>query len=173
MTALSAGAVTAVLRQEPKRSRTCPGRRSWSARCCWADLECRSWDEFGASRGSVHNTAMATQSRSQMCVQCCPSIRSHSVLLREEFGIRYSGAFPSENLLVRIFWLNHVASVKSRDRAKIHVGVRTIEESLIQDMRVPKPLCSRCALNVSFWGILWHSVSDLDARNLLIEKVSP
>jgi hypothetical protein len=31
-------------------------------------------------------------------------------------------------------------------------------------------LCSRCALNVSFWGILWHSMSDLDARNLLIGR---
>jgi hypothetical protein len=41
------------------------------------------------------------------------------------------------------------------------------------DIRVRKYVCSRCALNVSFWGILWHSMSDLGARKLLITQVSP
>ena len=36
-----------------------------------------------------------------------------------------------------------------------------------------KLMCSRCALNVSFWGISWHSMSDLGARKLLITLASP
>jgi hypothetical protein len=107
-----------------------------------------------------------------MCVQRSPSTRDHSDVRRGEFGIRSRAALSSENLPVRIVWLKHMARVKSSDHAKVHVGVGTIEESLNQDMRVSKPLCSRCALNVSFWGILWHSMSDPDACNLLIGKVN-
>lgn len=68
--------------------------------------------------------------------------------------------------------LKHAARANRCGRAKVYVGVGTIEESLNKDMRVSKPLCSRCALNVSFWGILWHSVSDPDARNRLKGKAS-
>ena len=112
-------------------------------------------------------------SHSQMCVQCSPNTRDRSDVRRGEFGIRSRAALPSEKLPVRIVSLKHMARVKSSDHAKVHVGVGTIEESLNQDMRVSKPLCSRCALNVSFGGVLWLSVSDLDARNLLIGKVNP
>jgi hypothetical protein len=33
-------------------------------------------------------------------------------------------------------------------------------------------MCSRGAVDVSLWGILWHSVSDLAALNLLKGKLN-
>ena len=119
----------------------------------------------------MHNTVVT--SHGQMCVQYRPSTREHLDLLSGETGYRSMGPYPSENLPAGILCLKHAASANRCGRAKVHVGVATIEESLNQDIRVSKPLCSRCALNVSFWGILWHSVSDLGARNLLKGKASP
>jgi hypothetical protein len=171
MTALSAGAVTVVPRQEPKRGGTCPARRSGQPAAVGLISSVVTWDEFGGIAWSVHNTAVT--SHSQMCVQCRASTREHLDLLSGEFGYRSRGAYPSENLPAGILCLKHVASANRCGRAKVHVGVGTIEQSLNQDIRVSKPLCSRCALNVSFWGILWRSVSDLDARNLLTGKASP
>ena len=146
-----------------------PECRSWSGLRFCADRESRNWDEFGGIALSVQNTVVA--SYRQMCVQKRPSTRDHSDLIWGEFRL------PSRNASTRgSTGQNSLAvaydSVKRNDRAKLHVGVGTIEEWLNCDIRVSKPLCSRCALNVSFWGILWRSLSRFDDRKLLIGKVS-
>ena len=135
-----------------------------------ADRESRDWDEFGVIALSVHNTVVA--SYTQMCIQKRPSTRDHSDLIWGQFRL------PSRNASTRgSTGQNSLAgpydSVKNNDHAKVHVGVGTIEERSNCDIRVSKPLCSRCALNVSFWGILWRSVSNVGARKLLIAEVSP
>jgi hypothetical protein len=129
-----------------------------------------TWDEFGGIAWSVHNTVVG--SYCEMCVQCRPSTGEHSDLFRGEFGIRSRGAAIRESA-AQDSLDGAFHSATSNDRAKVHVGVGTIEEWLNYDIRVSKYLCSRCALNVSYWGVLWHPVSNLGTRKLLITEVNP
>ena len=151
----------------------CLGRRSCSG-CCF-------WDSDWGPRVSQRETKLAGQRsrctillwlQTARCVSNTDRACATTQICSGANSVSGPGALPSENLPVGILWLKHVVSVKSSDRAKVHVGVGAIDDSFNQDMRVSKPLCSRCALNVSFWGILWHSMSNPDARNLLIGKVS-
>ena len=64
-------------------------------------------------------------------VRCVSNTARACAATQNLFGAN-SEALPSENLLVRILWLKHVVSVKSGDRAKVHVGVGAIEDSLIR-----------------------------------------
>jgi hypothetical protein len=166
----SAGAVAVFPRQEPSEAWHVSGADPGRAAAFGLTASLLTWDEFGGVAWSVHNTVVA--SHSQMCVQYRPSTREHSDLLLGEFGIRSRGASIREST-----GQNSLAEgCRKRQRQRSRESPcrsRSIEESLNQDMRVSKPLCSRCALNVSFWGILWHSVSRFGARKVLMRKVKP
>ena len=51
--------------------------------------------------------------------------------------------------------------------------LEVIEKWFYWDIQVSKYACSRRELNVSFWVISWHSMSDVGARNVMQTQVSP
>jgi hypothetical protein len=143
----SAGAVTAVPSQEASEAGPVPRADSGQAAAFGliANVRGRIW---GYSVG-VHNTVVA--SYSQMCVRNRPSTRDHSALLRGQFAIRSGGASIRESTGQNS--LAEACRKRQEQRSRESSCRSTSYRRFVnQDMRVSKPLCSRCALNVSFWA---------------------
>jgi hypothetical protein len=107
----------------------------------------------------------------QSCVQSRQRVSASQDANRVEIGVL------SRNSSKRQFVGLHSSTEarcwsKGRLRRSYLGELEVVEERFYSDIQVSKTACSRRELNVSNWGILWHSVSSHGARKLLITQVN-
>jgi hypothetical protein len=107
----------------------------------------------------------------QSCVQSRQRVSASQDANRVEIGVL------SRNASKRQFVGLHSSaearcSSKGTLTQKLLGELELIGERYYSDIQVSKTACSRRELNVSNWGILWHSVSGRGTRKLLITQVN-
>ena len=107
----------------------------------------------------------------QSCVQSRQRVSASQDANRVEIGVL------SRNSSKRQFVGLHSStearcSSKGALTQKLLGELEVIGERYYSDIKVSKTACTRRELNVSNWGILWHSVSDLGTRKLLTTQVN-